>query len=169
MIKKNENNNNAAGSAPTPAPKERPRIKPPEIRPRAPMPTNNRPAAPAHTPRPAQRPLQRPGARPGQSPVRPQPRPQHGGGGTGGSGSREEREARREYKHGPGAPRATGTNVQHSKMGPRPQVAHDPNEKPNPDAVRLLPLGGLEEIGRNCSFLEYKNEIVIIDMGLQFP
>jgi ribonuclease J len=54
-------------------------------------------------------------------------------------------------------------------MGPRPQVARDPNERPNPDAVRLVPLGGLEEIGRNCSFLEYKNEIVIIDMGLQFP
>ena len=39
----------------------------------------------------------------------------------------------------------------------------------NKDAVRLVPLGGLEEIGRNCSFLEYKNEIVIIDVGLQFP
>ncbi len=37
------------------------------------------------------------------------------------------------------------------------------------DAVRLVPLGGLEEIGRNCSFLEYKNEIVVIDVGLQFP
>ena len=41
--------------------------------------------------------------------------------------------------------------------------------KSNPDAVRLVPLGGLEEIGRNCSFIEYKNEIIIIDMGLQFP
>ena len=39
----------------------------------------------------------------------------------------------------------------------------------NKEAVRLVPLGGLEEIGRNCSFLEYKNEIVIIDVGLQFP
>ena len=39
----------------------------------------------------------------------------------------------------------------------------------NEGAVRLVPLGGLEEIGRNCSFLEYKEEIVIIDIGLQFP
>ena len=164
MIKKNENNNNAAGAAPTPAPKERPRIKPPEIRPRAPMPIPSRPAAvPAHTPRPPQRSPQRSGGRPGQSPARPQ----HGGSNTG-SGSREEREARREFKHGPGAPKP-GTHLQNSKMGPKPIVAHDPNEKPNPDAVRLVPLGGLEEIGRNCSFLEYKNEIVIIDMGLQFP
>jgi ribonuclease J len=41
--------------------------------------------------------------------------------------------------------------------------------KGNPDAVRFVPLGGLEEVGRNCMFLEYKNEIVIIDVGLQFP
>ena len=37
------------------------------------------------------------------------------------------------------------------------------------EKLRLVPLGGLEEIGRNCSFLEYKDEIVIIDMGIQFP
>jgi len=161
MIKKNENNNNA----PAPAPKERPRIKPPEIRPRTPMPIHERPATPARTPRPPQH----PSGRPGQSPTHPQRSGGNTGGGahTGG-GSREEREARREFKHGPGAPKP-GTHLQNSKMGPRPQVAHDPNEKPNPDAVRLVPLGGLEEIGRNCSFLEYKNEIVIIDMGLQFP
>jgi ribonuclease J len=54
-------------------------------------------------------------------------------------------------------------------MGPRPAVTRNPNERANPDAVRFVPLGGLEEIGRNCMFFEYKNEIVIIDIGLQFP
>lgn len=30
-------------------------------------------------------------------------------------------------------------------------------------------IGGCEEVGRNCTLLEYGNDIVIIDMGLQFP
>src|SRR3989338_5755894 len=37
------------------------------------------------------------------------------------------------------------------------------------DVVRFVALGGLEEIGRNMMFFEYKNEILIIDVGLQFP
>ncbi|HPN96377.1 MAG TPA: ribonuclease J, partial [Candidatus Moranbacteria bacterium] len=35
--------------------------------------------------------------------------------------------------------------------------------------LRIIPLGGLEEVGRNMTIFEYGQDIVIVDMGLQFP
>ena len=37
------------------------------------------------------------------------------------------------------------------------------------DPLKIIPLGGLEEVGRNMTLFEYQNQILIIDMGLQFP
>lgn len=37
------------------------------------------------------------------------------------------------------------------------------------DKLRVIVLGGLEEIGRNMTVFEYNDEIIIVDMGLQFP
>jgi len=37
------------------------------------------------------------------------------------------------------------------------------------DEIRIIPLGGLEEVGRNMTVFEHKDDIVILDMGLQFP
>jgi len=35
--------------------------------------------------------------------------------------------------------------------------------------LRVIPLGGLEQVGRNMTIFEYGQDIVIVDMGLQFP
>ena len=36
------------------------------------------------------------------------------------------------------------------------------------DSIRVICLGGVEEIGRNMTLIEFRNDIVVIDMGLQF-
>lgn len=35
--------------------------------------------------------------------------------------------------------------------------------------IKIIPLGGLNEIGKNMTVLEYRDEILIIDCGLSFP
>ena len=35
--------------------------------------------------------------------------------------------------------------------------------------LKIIPLGGLEEIGKNITAFEYDNEIIIVDCGLEFP
>lgn len=85
--------------------------------------------------------------------------------------------------------------AEHPSRGRAPRTAHSPHGSPrfsrsarphqstahpaphhksitktnHPNEFRFIPLGGLEEIGRNCSYFEYNNEIVIVDVGIQFP
>lgn len=40
---------------------------------------------------------------------------------------------------------------------------------PHPDAVRILPLGGLGEIGMNLLVIESRGALLIVDCGLMFP
>ena len=35
--------------------------------------------------------------------------------------------------------------------------------------LRIIPIGGQEEVGRNMTVFEYGNDIIILDMGMQFP
>ncbi len=37
------------------------------------------------------------------------------------------------------------------------------------DAVRIVPLGGMGEIGKNMTAVEYRGKIVVVDCGLEFP
>ena len=40
---------------------------------------------------------------------------------------------------------------------------------PVPEALRIIPLGGLGEVGRNMMVYEYGDEILVVDAGLAFP
>lgn len=37
------------------------------------------------------------------------------------------------------------------------------------ESLRIIPLGGLGEIGKNITAIEYKDEIIVIDCGISFP
>lgn len=41
--------------------------------------------------------------------------------------------------------------------------------KKEKEKIKIIPLGGLNEIGKNLTAIEYKNDIVVIDCGLKFP
>ena len=57
------------------------------------------------------------------------------------------------------------TKNQPAKFQPR-NFSHGGASK---NSLRIIPLGGLEEIGRNMTVFEFGSDIIIVDMGLQFP
>src|SRR5271165_4815435 len=92
------------------------------------------------------------------------PRPQSGGrgprnnkGGRGGRG-RLRREGPRPHQTPP------NREVRDSVANPADAII-PPLEAGN---IRIIPLGGVEEIGRNMTAVEFGDDIVIIDCGFQF-
>ncbi len=51
----------------------------------------------------------------------------------------------------------------------KPKKAEPARNKPAKNRLRVIPLGGLNEIGKNMTAFEYNNDIVVIDCGMTFP
>lgn len=49
------------------------------------------------------------------------------------------------------------------------QIKNHPKIINDPEPLKIIPLGGLGEVGRNMHIIEYKNECIILDIGLRFP
>ena len=42
-------------------------------------------------------------------------------------------------------------------------------EEPELPSVKVIPLGGLEQIGMNITAFEYDDSIIVVDCGIAFP
>ncbi len=72
-------------------------------------------------------------------------------------------------------PSLTSDQKQKTRFKPTPTIMKvTPAQQPathqdSRDVLKIIPLGGCEEVGRNMTVYEYKNDIIILDMGIQFP
>ncbi len=68
-------------------------------------------------------------------------------------------------------PRTDNKRAYSRRDTPAPKmVMHRDNDviPPPGENIRIIPLGGVEEIGKNMTVVEYKNDIIVIDMGFTF-
>lgn len=85
-----------------------------------------------------------------------------------------------EKKRGPGRPRkntgapAAGTeNRSGARSAPKSRSSSRSSEKTDKRKrvapLKIIPLGGIDEIGKNITAYEYGNDIMIVDCGMSFP
>ncbi len=145
-----------------------------------PKPADNRPSRP---PRPQG---QKPAGGPNQGQSRP-PKPGNGGnrGGSGGGGGRGRRRNGQSQvpNHTDLLPSLDAMPVnksvyngaagaQQSKKSPQGQPADSrgpANQVVREPKLRIIPLGGLGEVGKNMMAIEFGNDIITVDMGFMFP
>ena len=68
-----------------------------------------------------------------------------------------------------GTPKAAARDA--GTKGNRPQARHN-SKAAKPDGkgkLKIIPLGGLEQIGMNITAFEYDDSIIVVDCGLAFP
>lgn len=63
----------------------------------------------------------------------------------------------------------TKTQNSAKKANPKAKQYYKRKNNAPKETLRILPLGGLKEIGKNITLIEYKNDILIIDCGFSFP
>lgn len=122
-------------------------------------------AAPAPAPAPRDLPKSAPAGGPSPRPEGARPRGTRGGRGRG------------PRPQGAGRPGAVGRDIRRTLRRDSPSSAATAAAKNKPDyfpapcdekTVRIVPLGGVEEVGRNMFAVETKDDIFVCDAGFQF-
>ncbi|MFH1443981.1 MAG: ribonuclease J [Candidatus Peregrinibacteria bacterium] len=68
-----------------------------------------------------------------------------------------------------GPQRPQGPRPPQGPQHPRPQQQSPQRDQPRRGGLKVYPLGGFEQVGRNCFVIEVDGDLFIIDLGLQFP
>ena len=74
--------------------------------------------------------------------------------------------SRRQFDRGRKPPHPGGPIVDIMAEPLEKKTAHIPN--PDPGVIRIIPLGGVEEIGKNMTAIEIGNDIIVVDAGMYF-
>lgn len=65
---------------------------------------------------------------------------------------------------------STNRNVpKTTRAASKQSVVRKPKEPSRKTPVKIIPLGGLNEIGKNCTVIECSNDMFVIDCGMAFP
>ena len=81
--------------------------------------------------------------------------------------SREKRENKKSYsKNVDKTQKKEGRGRTRNTRGEQGKISNEIFKQPK---LKIIPLGGLHEVGKNITVFEYENEIIIVDCGLSFP
>ena len=70
--------------------------------------------------------------------------------------------------------KGTSTERKPKTQSTRKRRSYNKNTKTNQNIfkksnIKIIPLGGLHEVGKNITVFEYENEIIVVDCGISFP
>ena len=60
-------------------------------------------------------------------------------------------------------------NVEENRVNMNQYDVSGVKENAQPSKLKIIPLGGLEQIGMNITAFEYEDSIIVVDCGLAFP